>query len=95
MENLKQLPFSELKIDRAFVDGASNDAATRTILESSISLGKLFHLNLVAEGVETEQDWNLIATSGCDEVQGYYVAKPMPADQLIAWKERWESSLPQ
>ena len=93
MENLKQLPFSELKIDRAFVDGASNDAATRTILESSISLGKLFHLNLVAEGVETEQDWNLIATSGCDEVQGYYVAKPMPAEQLIAWKQQWESSL--
>lgn len=90
MENLKKLPFNELKIDRAFVDGASADSASRSILESSIRLGKIFHLKLVAEGVETEQDWDLITASGCDEVQGYFVAKPMPAGELIAWKQRWE-----
>ena len=93
MENLKQLPFTELKIDRAFVNGAVQDEAARAILNSSIQLGKIFHLNLVAEGVETQQDWDLIAESGCDEVQGYFVAQPLPADQFIEWKIGWEKKM--
>ena len=93
MENLKQLPFTELKIDRAFVNGAVQDEAARAILSSSIQLGKIFHLNLVAEGVETQQDWDLIAESGCDEVQGYFVAQPMPPDQFIEWKIDWEKKM--
>lgn len=92
MENLKQLPFTELKIDRMFVNGASEDAAARTILESSIHLGKTFHLQLVAEGVETQQDWDLIVASGCDQVQGFFVAKPMSAQELIEWKTHWEET---
>jgi PAS domain S-box-containing protein len=91
MENLKQLPFTELKIDRAFVNGASQDEATRAILDSNIQLGKIFNLNLVAEGVETQQDWDLIVDSGCDEVQGFFIAKPMPAQEFINWKILWES----
>jgi PAS domain S-box-containing protein len=90
MENLKQLPFTELKIDRAFVNGAVQDEAARAILNSSVQLGKIFHLNLVAEGVETQQDWDLIVDSGCDEVQGYYISAPMPADEFIEWKVNWE-----
>jgi EAL domain-containing protein (putative c-di-GMP-specific phosphodiesterase class I) len=93
MENLKRLPFNELKIDRAFVDGASGDLMARSILESSVRLGKVFDLTLVAEGVETKDDWDLIVTSGCDQVQGYYVAKPMPAEELIQWKNEWEAAL--
>nr|WP_315467510.1 EAL domain-containing protein [uncultured Undibacterium sp.] len=90
MENLKQLPFTELKIDRAFVNGASHDEASKAILNSSIQLGKIFHLNIVAEGVETQQDWDFIADSGCDEVQGYFIAQAMPADQFIEWKIQQE-----
>ncbi|MFA9275488.1 MAG: EAL domain-containing protein [Candidatus Aquirickettsiella gammari] len=90
MENLKQLPFTELKIDHAFVNGAAHDEASRAILNSSIQLGKIFNLNLVAEGVETQQDWDLIADSGCDEVQGYFIAQAMPAEQFIEWKILWE-----
>lgn len=90
MENLKQLPFTELKIDRAFVHGTSEDEASKAILNSSIQLGKIFHLNLVAEGVETQQDWDVIVESGCDEVQGYFIAQPMPPEQFIDWKIKWE-----
>ncbi|MBC3872429.1 response regulator [Undibacterium flavidum] len=90
MENLKQLPFTELKIDRAFVNGAFHDEASEAILNSSIQLGKIFDLNLVAEGVETQQDWDLIADSGCDEAQGYFIAQPMPAENFIEWKTKWE-----
>lgn len=89
MENLKRMPFSELKIDRAFVNGAHQDAKARAILETSVGLGKTFNLNMVAEGVETQTDWDLVAHVGCHEVQGYFVAKPMPADEFAAWVERW------
>jgi DNA-binding response OmpR family regulator len=90
MEKLKLLPFSELKVDRAFVNGASNDPAAYAMLESSVRLGQALGLNLVAEGVETQEDWDLVAQLGCHEVQGYFVAKPMPADELIKWKKEWE-----
>jgi EAL domain-containing protein (putative c-di-GMP-specific phosphodiesterase class I)/DNA-binding response OmpR family regulator/HPt (histidine-containing phosphotransfer) domain-containing protein len=93
MENLKQLPFTELKVDRAFVNGATQDEAARAILGSSIQLGKIFNLNLVAEGVEKQQDWDLIVQSGCDEVQGFFIAQPMPAQEFIDWKIEWESKL--
>lgn len=93
MENLTQLPFTELKVDRAFVNGAHQDEAARAILSSSIQLGKIFNLRLVAEGVENLQDWNLIADSGCDEVQGFYIAKPMPAQEFIDWKNGWDTTL--
>ncbi len=85
MEQLQRVPFSELKIDRAFVRGASEDASARAILESSVLLAKKLDMKVVAEGVETEEDWNLVAELGCDQVQGYYIARPMPGDQLCEW----------
>jgi PAS domain S-box-containing protein len=89
MENLKKLPLTELKIDRAFVNGAHNDEAARAILNSSIQLGKIFQLNIVAEGVETEQDWNYLLETGCDEVQGFFIASPMSAEHFLDWKLAW------
>ena len=70
--------------------GASEDASARAILESSVLLAKKLNMKIVAEGVETEADWNLIAELGCDQVQGYYIAKPMPADQLCEWLVEWQ-----
>ena len=92
MEHLMQTPFTELKIDRAFVRGASNNSSAQRILEHSVNLGRQFSLNLVAEGVESQADWDLIAEIGCHEVQGYFIARPLPAKQLIAWKEKWENA---
>lgn len=90
MDKLKQLPFTELKVDRTFVNGASHDETTLAILESSVTLGKTLKLNLVAEGVEMQQDWDLVVAVGCDEAQGFFIAKPMPAGELVRWKKRWE-----
>jgi EAL domain-containing protein (putative c-di-GMP-specific phosphodiesterase class I)/signal transduction histidine kinase/DNA-binding response OmpR family regulator len=92
MEQLQRIPFSELKIDRAFVHGASKDVSARAILESSVLLAKKLDMKIVAEGVETEEDWNLVAELGCDQVQGYYIAKPMPAEQLLEWLGEWQKS---
>lgn len=85
MENLKRLPFTELKIDRAFVNGAAEDVAAGAIFSSSVKLGRLFNLNLVAEGVETQEDWDFVEAGLCDEVQGYFVARPMPPADFMVW----------
>ena len=90
MERLKQMPFTELKVDRAFVHGAADAPVARAILESSVSLGHALGMQVVAEGAETLADLDMVAAVGCDEVQGYVVAKPMPAGELIDWKTGWE-----
>jgi two-component system sensor histidine kinase/response regulator len=90
LEQLKRAPFTELKIDRSFVFGAANDPAARAILESSVVLGRKLGMTIVAEGVETRQDWDLAASAGCDLVQGYFVAKAMPAAEIVNWVKQWE-----
>lgn len=85
LEHLRHMPFTELKVDRSFVTGASEDQAAIAILHSSVNLGRHFQLNLVAEGVETEQDWQQVVISGFDEAQGYLVARPMPAEEFEHW----------
>ncbi|MCH8106418.1 MAG: EAL domain-containing protein [Proteobacteria bacterium] len=92
MEQLQLIPFSELKIDRAFVTGAGQDSSARAILESSILLAKKLDITVVAEGVETQQDWELMLELGCDQVQGYYMARPMPINELVNWLDRWKAA---
>ncbi|MGI9464491.1 MAG: EAL domain-containing protein, partial [Aestuariivirgaceae bacterium] len=85
IDQLKKFPFSELKIDRSFVQGARNDNLSRAIVDAAVMLGRELNMQLVAEGVETPDDWNFVARHGVDEVQGFYVAKPMPADDFQKW----------
>lgn len=93
MEKLNQLPFTELKIDRAFVFGAAGDAAAHAILDLSVQMGRALDVRIVAEGAETQEDWDLVTASGCDEMQGYVIAKPMPANEFINWKKHWDTNL--
>ncbi len=98
MANLKSLPFTELKIDRSFVHGALNDTddrASQVILGCSVELGHALRLDVVAEGVETIEEWNLLEALGCDEIQGYLVAKPMHAADFVAWKTAWDANPPE
>jgi EAL domain-containing protein (putative c-di-GMP-specific phosphodiesterase class I) len=80
-----------LKVDRGFVHQASHTRSLRTILEASLRLAQELGLRTVAEGVEERADWDLLCESGCDMVQGFFVAKPMPADEVDAWVAKWES----
>jgi len=98
LAHLKALPFTELKIDRSFVQGAlndTNDRASKVILGCSVELGHALQLEVVAEGVETVEEWNLLEALGCDEIQGYLVAKPMPTDDFVAWKSAWDANPPE
>lgn len=85
MDHLKQMPFGELKIDRAFVNGAYKDDTARAIVESSVSLAKQLEMTVVAKGVELKEDWDLVTEMDCDMVQGYYVAPPMDVETFDAW----------
>jgi diguanylate cyclase (GGDEF)-like protein/PAS domain S-box-containing protein len=82
---LKQLQVDELKIDRSFVIGITPNADEIAIVRSAIELGHSLGLSVVAEGVETQAAWNLLAELGCDTLQGYLIARPMPARQLGRW----------
>jgi EAL domain-containing protein (putative c-di-GMP-specific phosphodiesterase class I)/ActR/RegA family two-component response regulator len=85
MQQLKRIPFTELKIDREFVAGAPEDGTARAMLSACINLGKDLGLKIVAEGVETEGEWHLVASRGVDAVQGYLIAQPMSAAALSGW----------
>jgi EAL domain-containing protein (putative c-di-GMP-specific phosphodiesterase class I) len=89
MEQLKRIPFTELKVDRTFVGGATHDASARAMVESCVDLGKKLNMQIVAEGVETREDWDLVASLGCDFVQGYYCARPMDAEDLLEFVRNW------
>ena len=90
LEQLQQLPFSELKIDLGFVRAARSDAKSRVIVESSITLGRELGLTVLAEGVEDEGCWNWLRASGCELAQGYFIAKPLPLDALVGFRADWE-----
>ena len=90
LEKLSKLPVDELKIDQSFVRGSSVDVASRVILESSIRLGHSLGMRVVAEGAESFADLELLNDLGCDQVQGYVIAKPMPADRFLPWLQDWE-----
>jgi EAL domain-containing protein (putative c-di-GMP-specific phosphodiesterase class I) len=92
MEQLKRVPFNEVKIDRCFVTGAAQDTETRAILESSIELGKRLGLVVVAEGVESREDWDLLESLGCDVAQGYFISHPIGALALPDWVRDWNTT---
>ncbi|MFL6697761.1 MAG: EAL domain-containing protein [Vitreoscilla sp.] len=85
MQTLSRSPFTELKIDRIFVDGASERVNRRAMLDSSLDLGRRLGISTVAEGVETVADWDLLRELGCDIAQGYLLARPMPPGELLGW----------
>jgi len=94
LAQLRDVPFTELKIDRGFVQGARNNQIIRPMLEGSIGIAKRLGVKSVAEGVETEDDWHLLREIGCDLAQGYFIGRPMPGDLLPAWLESWELRRP-
>ncbi|WP_310389809.1 putative bifunctional diguanylate cyclase/phosphodiesterase [Roseateles sp.] len=86
---LKGLPVDELKIDKSFVLAMETDLGDAKIVRSTIELAHNMGLSVVAEGVETGKAWKLLAELGCDEGQGYFIAKPMPQTQFSAWLSAW------
>ena len=82
---LKTLPVDAIKIDKSFVDDLVADAGAARIVRTIIDLAHDMGFKVVAEGVENEETLNRLAALGCDEAQGYYIARPFPCGELSAW----------
>jgi EAL domain-containing protein (putative c-di-GMP-specific phosphodiesterase class I)/CheY-like chemotaxis protein len=90
MQQLGRIPFTEMKIDQAFVMNAADQPNLEAMLDTSLALARRLKLKSVAEGVETARDWALLVRLECDVAQGYFIAKPMPGEALPAWhEEQW------
>jgi diguanylate cyclase (GGDEF)-like protein len=90
---LKRLPVDELKIDKSFVMNMEHDIGDTKIVRSTIDLGHNMGLRVVAEGIESEAVWRLLAALGCDEGQGYFMSRPIPGDKLADWIRNWAPPL--
>jgi EAL domain-containing protein (putative c-di-GMP-specific phosphodiesterase class I) len=89
LEQLTRIPFTELKIDQSFVTHAGRRDSARVILASSLDMARKLKLRAVAEGVETSANWNLLVDLGCDIAQGYFISRPMSADDFLEWLGAW------
>ncbi|MEV2239897.1 EAL domain-containing protein [Micromonospora sp. NPDC049891] len=94
LQHLRRLPLSEVKVDRSFVLGMVEDADDAAIVRSTIELAKALGLRVVAEGVEDERTWRMLHAAGCDAAQGWFYARPMPAEELVAWLARYRPLRP-
>jgi EAL domain-containing protein (putative c-di-GMP-specific phosphodiesterase class I)/FixJ family two-component response regulator len=90
MAQLRDIPFDQLKIDQSFVHGAHTNETIRAIYDASAGLARQLGMEIVAEGVEDQDDWNFVRDAGCDLAQGYYISRPMPAEKLAEWQEDWQ-----
>jgi diguanylate cyclase (GGDEF)-like protein len=92
---LTQLPIDTLKIDRSFVDKLGESGQSRAVVRSITALAQALGLSTIAEGVETRAQLDSLRTLGCDEVQGYFYARPMPAQELPGWSRRFDGAVPE
>ncbi|QGQ98294.1 EAL domain-containing protein [Paenibacillus psychroresistens] len=87
---LKNLPVNTIKIDKSFIMEMVSDGADAMIVQSIIFLAHNLGLKVVAEGVETEEVWDLLNSYNCDIAQGYYIEKPLMEHELKLWLENWQ-----
>ena len=99
MMQLRQLPFTEVKIDRFFVRDMTTSNDSRLIVKATIDLAHGLGMIATAEGIETEDQARLLRELGCDVGQGYWIARPLEPEAIGAWEEefaeRWSSIAPQ
>jgi EAL domain-containing protein (putative c-di-GMP-specific phosphodiesterase class I) len=89
LEHIKSLPGDSIKIDRTFVVDIVDDTTDRSIVEAVVSIARSLGRTTVAEGVETEEQFELLRELGCDIAQGYLIGRPMPPSEFRAFIRQW------
>jgi diguanylate cyclase (GGDEF)-like protein len=89
---LQQLPIDAIKIDQSFVRKMARSRDSEVIISSTIELGHKLGMEVLAEGVETREDWDHLAAMGCDVAQGFLISMPMPADRIDQWEREWSQA---
>ncbi|MBC3872553.1 EAL domain-containing protein [Undibacterium flavidum] len=93
LQQLTRIPFSELKIDQCFVKDCTDNPEMSIVVKSSIDLAHKLGIKSVAEGAETQQDWDTLKMMGADTVQGYFIAKPMSQAMFLDFTQNYISQL--
>lgn len=89
LAQLRDLPFTELKLDLSFIQRAIASPRDESILLHTIELAQKFGLTTVAEGVEEKEHWDMVTAMGCDMAQGYFLGRPMPGEKVEQWARAW------
>jgi EAL domain-containing protein (putative c-di-GMP-specific phosphodiesterase class I)/CheY-like chemotaxis protein len=93
MQQLKNIPATELKIDRSFVQDMEVNDSDRIMVLKTIELGHELGLQVIAEGVETQEQLDFLRLKGCDHAQGYLFSRPLPPKELVSWLKTYRSQL--
>lgn len=93
LSRLKQLPLDRLKIDKAFIREVNNRADDAAITTAVIAMAESMGLQVIAEGVENEAQLGFLKTRRCDEIQGFYLSRPLPVDQITALLHHHQQTL--
>jgi len=89
---LKRCPINTVKIDRSFVKGIPDDKEDMVLIHAIIAMAHGLGLSVIAEGIETQEQWDFLREEGCDFAQGYFFSKPLPAKELELWlKEQFSN----
>jgi EAL domain-containing protein (putative c-di-GMP-specific phosphodiesterase class I) len=91
---LKHLDLHTLKIDRCFIKDITENSNDLTIVRSTLRMAHSLELSVVAEGIEERAHYELLRELGCDVGQGYWIARPMAAEQLLVWSQAWDRGRP-
>jgi EAL domain-containing protein (putative c-di-GMP-specific phosphodiesterase class I) len=87
---IRQMSLDLLKIDRSFISGVQTGSTDARLVHAMIEMSHAMDLTVIAEGIETEQDLQVLRELGCDQAQGYHIARPMRATELVKWAGRYQ-----
>lgn len=91
LSSLRDITVSKIKIDRSFVQDVHKDTRLQSFTNALISLAKALDVGVLAEGVECAEELNWLRDAGCDAVQGFFLARPMPHDEALDWSANWDA----
>jgi EAL domain-containing protein (putative c-di-GMP-specific phosphodiesterase class I) len=93
MRQLKKIPATELKIDKSFVQEMTLNVRDRIMVQKTIEMGHDLTMHMIAEGVETGEQLDLLRSFGCDSAQGYLFSRPVPAEEMVTWLKTYSGEL--
>jgi EAL domain-containing protein (putative c-di-GMP-specific phosphodiesterase class I) len=82
LDLLRSFPFDKIKLDRSFMSEVETNSQAKAIVQAMLTLGKCLNIPILAEGVETYNQLEILRSEGCDEAQGYFLGRPMPLEQI-------------
>jgi EAL domain-containing protein (putative c-di-GMP-specific phosphodiesterase class I) len=93
MQQFKNIPATELKIDKSFVQGMMNNDSDRIVVRKTIEIGHELGMKVTAEGVERQEQLDILWSYGCDNAQGYLFSRPIPAREMVNWLKAYRIRL--